>query len=70
LYEQYRGKPFFNDLTNFVASDLVMALEVLTENCISKVKDFVSAIRGQFGTDQIKSAIYGSESAAGAAKEL
>lgn len=60
IYEQHKGKPYFNDLTTFVSSDLVLAVQVLTENCIAKVKDFVTSIRGQFASDQIKSAVYGS----------
>jgi nucleoside diphosphate kinase len=49
---------------------LVLAIEVLAENCINKIKDFVAGIRNQFGSDVVRSAIYGSESAAAAAKEL
>lgn len=70
MFEAQRGRPYFNELTNLVSSDLVVALEVLAENCINKIKDFVSGIRGQFGSDQVKAAIYGSDSSAGAAKEL
>ena len=70
LFEAHKGKPYFNDLANHATSDLVVAIEVLADNCISKIKDFVNSARGQFGSDSIRSAVYGSESTAGAAKEL
>jgi nucleoside-diphosphate kinase len=70
LFEAHRGKPYFNDLTTHAASDLVVAIEVLADNCIGKIRDFVAGARGQFGSDAVRSAVYGSESTAGAAKEL
>ncbi|XP_031472577.1 uncharacterized protein LOC116244914 [Nymphaea colorata] len=66
----HRGKPYYNELTSHATSDLVVAVEVLAENCINKIRDFTGSIRSQFGQDQVRSAIYGSESAAGAAKEI
>lgn len=60
LLEAHRAKPYFNDLANHLASDLVVALEVLAENCLAKVKDFVGSVRGQFGSDAIRGAVYGS----------
>lgn len=70
VFEGHRGKPYFNELTNHASSDLVVALEVLADNCISKIGSFVSSVRGQYGSDQIKAGVYGSESTANAAKEL
>lgn len=53
-----------------VSSDLVLALELLAENCINQVRELGNAIRNKFGTDQIRSAVIFSESASAAAKEL
>ena len=36
--EAWRGKPQFNEMTSFISSDLVLAIEILSENCIGKVK--------------------------------
>lgn len=68
--EPHKGKQYFNDLTSLISSDLVLAIEVLAENCINKVRDLGSAIRQKFGSDQIRSAVLFSESASAAAKEL
>lgn len=48
----------------------MLAIEVLAENCINKVRDVGTAIRQKFGADQIKPAVLFSESASAAAKEL
>jgi nucleoside diphosphate kinase len=68
--ETHKGKPYFNDLTTHLSSDLVLAIEIIAENCIGKVKDLASNIRSKFGQDQIRSAVLSSESATAAAKEL
>lgn len=83
FYEQHKGKPYFNEVVGFLSSDLVVAIEVLAENCIAKIKDLIgnpnpqkaksenkSSIRAQFGESELKSAIYGSETAANAARDL
>lgn len=70
VLEAHRGRPYFGELAALLASDLVLALEVLAENCIAKVKDFVGSVRQKFGTDQAHPAVIGSESTSSAAKEL
>lgn len=70
IFEGHRGKPYFNELTSLASSDLVLALEVLADNCIGKIKDFVAGAQRQFGSDPVRGAVYGSETSAGAAKEL
>ena len=57
LCENQKGKSHYNDLVNFLSSDLVLGVEVLAENCISKVKEVGSAIRSKFASDQVKSAV-------------
>lgn len=70
VLEGHKGKPYFAELAALLASDLVLALEVLAENCIAKVKDLVSIVRSKFGTDLAHPAVLGSESTASAAREL
>lgn len=68
FYLEHRGKPYFNQLIDYITSDIVVAIEVISDNCISKIKDVVNEVRKQFGQDQIKNAIHGSDSSANAAK--
>ena len=67
--ESHKGKPHFNEMVNFLSSDLVLAIEILAENSINKVRDVANAIRSKFGSDQLKSAVICSESASTSAKE-
>lgn len=57
-------------MVGLLSSDLVLAIEILTENSVSKVKDLTNAIRSKFATDQLKSAVICSESATSAAKDV
>lgn len=57
-------------MVGLLSSDLVLAIEILTENSVNKVKDLTKAIRSKFATDQLKSAVICSESATSAAKEV
>ena len=70
VLESGKGKQNFNDLANHLSSDLVVAVELLTENCITRIQEFIRGIQKQFGTDPIKCAVLGSESAQSAAKEV
>lgn len=67
--EGQRGKPHFNNLTTSLSSDLALAVEVTSENCISKVQEVGALIQQKFGSDQAKPGVVFSESAALAAKE-
>jgi hypothetical protein len=55
-------------LVNLVTSDLVLAIEVLSDNCLTKIKEIVGSLRREFGSDDSKPGVYGSENSAGAAK--
>ena len=55
--EAHKGKPHFNEMVNFLSSDLILAIEILAENAINKVRDVVGGIRAKFGSDQLKSAV-------------
>lgn len=68
VLESGRGKSNFNDLAAHLSSDLVVAVELLTENCISRIQEFVRGIQQKFGSDPIKCAVLGSESAQSAVK--
>ena len=54
--EPHKGKPQFNELTALLSSDLVLAIEVLSENAIGKVRDLANAIRSKYASDQSKPA--------------
>ena len=36
FYAEHAGKPFFEDLTNFIASDVVVGIELVSENAVAK----------------------------------
>ncbi len=36
FYGEHKGKPFFNDLMNFVTSDVVTGIELVAENAVEK----------------------------------
>ena len=68
--ENLKGKPQFNEVTSFLSSDIVLAIEILAENSINKVKELANAIRSKYATDQLKQAVMCSESSSAAAKEI
>ncbi len=36
FYGEHKGKPFFNDLRNFVTSDVVTGIELVAENAVER----------------------------------
>ena len=73
FYAEHRGKPFFSDLCNYMASDVVTGMELVKENAISTFRDVIgptdpaeakvqarNSIRAHFGTDGMRNAIHGS----------
>lgn len=36
FYAEHKGKPFYNGLTEFVSSDLVVGLELVADDCVGK----------------------------------
>ena len=68
--EGLKGKPNFNEVTSFISSDIVLAIEILAENSINKVRELADNIRSKFATDQLKQAVLCSESSTAAAKEI
>lgn len=83
FYAELKGTPYFNQKVDFLISDVVAAFEVVSQDCINKLKDIVGnadpqkaraehpkSIRAQFGEDSIKNAVHSSESASSAVKEI
>jgi nucleoside-diphosphate kinase len=83
FYEEHRGKPFYKGLIEFMTSDLVIGMELISDNCVKKWRDFLgptdvqkarqeapNSIRAQFGEGGVKNAAHGSDSSASAAREL
>ena len=75
FYGEHKGKGFFNELMNFVTSDVVTGIELVAENAVEKWRHTIGptnsfnakqtaphSIRGRFGTDNTKNAVHGSDS--------
>ena len=79
-YAEHRGKPFFDDLVEFITSGPVLALAVRGENVIAGVRGLMGAtnpadsapgtIRGDFATLLSENVVHGSDSRASARREL
>ena len=41
FYAEHRGKPFFSDLCNYMASDVVTGMELVNENAISGFREVI-----------------------------
>lgn len=82
FFSNLRGQATFGHTTQFAASDAITAIQFVGEDSISKWKALMgpsepnqwqseqNTIRGQFGTDEIRNAVYGSEDAGQAASDL
>lgn len=75
FYGEHKGKPFYNDLMNFVSSDVVTGMELVAENAIEKWRGLIgptnsnqaklnapNTLRAVFGTDGTRNAVHGSDS--------
>lgn len=82
FYGEHRGKPFFNNLTGFITSDVVTGIELVAENAIERWRNFIGptstarakseaprSLRAIFGTDDTKNAVHGSDSGPSCKKE-
>lgn len=83
FYAEHAGKPFYEDLTNFIASDVVVGLELIAENAVARWRELMgptnpntakveapNSIRALFGTEGTHNAVHGSDSATSANREL
>ncbi|MGQ1783896.1 MULTISPECIES: nucleoside-diphosphate kinase [unclassified Saccharicrinis] len=79
FYEEHKGKPFFDDLTDFMSSGPITAAILEKENAVADFRFLIGAtdpneakegtIRKMFATDKTHNAIHGSDSDESADKE-
>jgi nucleoside-diphosphate kinase len=79
-YAVHKGKPFFNDLVEFITSSPIIAAVFEGEKAIEAVRQTMGAtdpvkaspgsIRGDFGLNIQQNLVHGSDSAETAAKEI
>lgn len=83
FYGEHKGKPFFEELINFICSDLVVGLELVCSDAITKWRNLIgptncqvarieqpNSIRALFGREGVKNAVHGSDSPQSAAREI
>lgn len=76
FYKEHIGKSFYDNLSGFMTSDVVVGMELVADNAVSKWRSAIGptntataqaeapqSIRGQFGTDGTKNAVHGADSA-------
>ena len=79
-YEEHKDKSFFNNLIQFITSGPVVAMELVGDDSVSKVRSLMGAtnpidakpgtIRHKFGTELEKNVVHGSDSPESAKREL
>ena len=83
FYAEHRGKPFYENLCNFMSSDYTVGMEIVGSDIINSWRKFIGptnsekarqeapySIRALFGTDGTKNAVHGSDSPETAQKEI
>ena len=80
FYAEHRGKPFYENLTDFMSSGPIVAMVLEGENAIQKNRALMGAtnyreaapgsIRHDFARDLTKNIVHGSDCAASAAREI
>lgn len=80
FYSEHKGKPFFNDLVNFMTSGPVVVMVLSGDNVIVKNRAIMGAtdpskaepntLRKDFAESMTKNAVHGSDSAASAKREI
>lgn len=80
LYAVHNGKPFFDDLIDYVTSGPVAVIKVEGPSVVTAARNIIGAtnpveaasgtIRGDYGLDISKNLIHGSDSVENAQKEL
>ena len=82
FYQEYTGKPLFDDLVQYLSGGPLLAFELTGENAVQSWRTLIgptnsaqarrdepSSLRARFGTDNIKNACHGSESSQAALRE-
>jgi nucleoside-diphosphate kinase len=80
FYQVHRERPFFHDLTSYMASGPAIPILLQRENAIQTLRDIMGAtnpaqaaagtLRQEYGLDVEKNAIHGSDAPATAAWEI
>ncbi|KAG0237907.1 hypothetical protein BGW42_008007 [Actinomortierella wolfii] len=83
FYAEHKGRPFFEDLTNWISSAPVYALVLEKDNAIADWRAFIGptdsekarlqapdSIRAKFGKDGSHNAVHGSDSVESATREI
>lgn len=70
-YVHHKDKPFFKDLADFMKSSPVVAMVLMSDNAVSKVRDIIGptdskkapahTIRGQHGDDVQRNVVHASD---------
>ena len=83
FYAEHQGKPFYEGLTSFISSDVVVGMELVGENAVPRWRELMgptnpivaksdapNSLRAIFGTEGTHNAVHGSDSATSANREL
>lgn len=80
FYSVHKGKPFFNDLTDYISSGPLVAIVLDGDNAVAKNREIMGAtdpkkaktgtIRSLFATSITKNAVHGSDSVENAHLEI
>lgn len=83
FYAEHVGKPFFEDLSGFMTSDVAVAMELVGDEVVAKWRGLMGptnsdtaraeapqSLRATYGTNNTKNAVHGSDSPESAAREI
>lgn len=83
FYQEHRGKGFYGDLVNFMTSDVVTGIEMVSDSAVDKWRKQIgptdsqrakvedpNSIRALFGTDGRRNAVHGSDSGPSYKREM
>lgn len=83
FYGEHKAKPFFPELQKFITSDVVVGMELVSDNAIDKWRTLIGptntlvakqnapeSLRAFFGTDGTKNAVHGSDSTTSVKREI
>ncbi|MHB8840714.1 MAG: nucleoside-diphosphate kinase [Candidatus Aquicultor sp.] len=80
LYSIHKGKPFFDELVDFITSGPVVPMVLEGENAVSRVRDIMGAtnpkeaapgtIRGDFAEEISENIVHGADSVESASREI
>ena len=83
FYNVHKGKPFFDELIEFMTSGPIVAMVLEGENAIARVREIIgptdsnearkvapNSIRALYGTDKGKNAVHASDSPQSAQYEI